>query len=246
MCPEFSGAERRGGNAADVNLGGGSVCPCCVQGRAQLRFDPDDIDLAAEPAGGASDQAATADRDENRGDSFDLPSDLICHSALACHHLRLVVGMGYEMPGGLGVLPARSKGVVVVAVDDPDLSPVAGDCVGLFFRRGSGHKDCCRNAETLGRISNSLAEVAAGSRHNRLRARREQDVERSPGFERPGYLKVFQFQDQLPIVGENAPEVDGRGQPDEAGDPVGCRFDVAYLDGIGHPEDAIRSPDPVR
>ena len=110
-----------------------------------LRLDADDPDLRAQPLdvrGDAADQAAAADRDEDRVDRLaQLAQDLHRDRALAGDHVDVVVGVDEDQLPAAHDAHRLGIGVVVRVALEHDRGPERGDRVDLDLRRRHGHHD---------------------------------------------------------------------------------------------------------
>ena len=133
------------------------------------RFDADHLDLGPDRldvTGDAGDQAAAADRHENRRQIvWSLAEDFRRNGALTGDHERIVKGMHEESFPVVGhQLVAARLGVGERIAGQLDLGAELADRVDLDLRRGLRHHDQGADPEVTGRKRHALRVVAGAGR----------------------------------------------------------------------------------
>src|SRR6266540_3635905 len=139
-----------------------------------LRLHADDADLRAHALdirGDAGDQAAAADRDEDRVEiALPLAQQLHADRALTGDHIGIVVRMHERRLRPALQLERMRVGVAVRIAVQHHLRAARGDRSDLDLRRGDGHHDRRLAAERLRGERDTLRVIAGGGRDDAVRA----------------------------------------------------------------------------
>ena len=139
-----------------------------------VRFDADDPDVRAQRldvAGDAGDEAAAADRDEDRGDVAQLVAqDLVGDRSLPGDDERIVEGMHEREAGLANELVASCLGFGVAVAGQDDFRPERAHGLDLDLGRGLRHDDERPQAEMAGGERHALGVVAGARRDDATRA----------------------------------------------------------------------------
>ena len=175
-----------------------------VEGRAHggihFGFDADDLHVRLERLdrdGNARNQAAAADRHDDRFEVRAVGDDLEADGALSGNDMRVVIGMDeHRAAAGDGLLHDRLAIGDCLAVDDHLRAEGAGGG-DLHEGRWPRHDDGCRDAKPLGVPGDRLGVVAGGHGNDAAGAfvgrKRQQLDQRAAFLERGGRLQVLVF-----------------------------------------------------
>ena len=180
-----------------------------LQRRRQPGLDADHLDAALVPGGDAADQAAAADRDQQRIEVGRLLLELEADAARAQHGLDLVEGVHGQRArlGDIGLARRQRLGVDLAA--DGQVGAVAADARDLGRRGDLRHEDARLVAEPHGRVGHRRAVIAAGRRGDAggRHLAQQQIGERPARLEGARVLRELELQDRREA---REPEVLGR------------------------------------
>ena len=200
--------------AADLRV---LAAQCRPHGRIELGLDADDLGVRLQRLDGdgdAGDEAAAADRHDDRVEVGTVGDDLEADGALSGDDARVVVGMDERRAGARRRFRRRScwqSASVSPSDDHLGAEPAGGG--DLHERRRLRHDDGRRNAEPLGVVGDGLGVVAGRHGDDAARAfvrrQRQQLDQRAALLERGGRLQILVFD---PDVGAGQPDRRGAGR----------------------------------
>ena len=185
--------------------------------RSAVGLCADHADGTVVAGGNAGQQPATADGGDHGAYAGGLLLQLEGEGAGTHDCLARVVGVNLGSVPAEGPLSAGVEGLAVGLADQHRVRPEAADASDLGRVGDLGHEDLGRDAQGLGDVGHRRSVVAAGGRHDALRAGipGQHVRERATGLERPSVLQLFELEHQPPRrQAELGPvELDHRGAP---------------------------------
>ena len=215
-----AGPEGVGGDSRDVGFGLGADIEGIGKGGAGFRLDRDHLAAVFEPSERPTDEATSADRDENGIGCEALIFPLKHQGALACHRMRSVIGMDLHRAGFRDICFGGGCGIGIGTGHDDEIGTCALDQGDFGGASDFGDEDAGLVAEGMGGIAHSRAVIAArgggdsGGRH----FGGEERVERTARLEGAGVLEVFEFDFDFRQAGKG--QAHDRGAAHMRGDPA--------------------------
>ncbi|MGY4620673.1 hypothetical protein ACVWZ4_005900 [Bradyrhizobium sp. USDA 4472] len=175
-----------------------------VHGRIEPGLDAENAQRRLDRFGGdgdAADQAASANRNDQRIELRHGLEHLQTDRTLACDDKRIVVRMDEDHAACFAVAPRERSRLFQGRPRDDHFGAVVPGVLDLHHRRAHRHHDRGGNAEPLGVIGDALRVVAC--RHcddavrTFFRGQRSEAIESAALLERGGELKVFEFEPEL-------------------------------------------------
>src|SRR5215831_790010 len=166
------------------------------QRRGGKRLDADDLDAAAIPSGDPRDQAASADRHQQRVDIRGLLIELHANAALSQDGFVLVKGMNRHGAALAHPCFAGGERVGIAVTFDDQIGAVLADALDLGCRRHAWNEDLGRPLQLHRGVSDRGAVVAArcGNHAARGHVASEQICKGAARLERSRALKKFELE----------------------------------------------------
>jgi hypothetical protein len=190
------GSERIRGDASRGTVYGMSGLEGEMQSGSGVGLDANDLDTAGVPGSEATNEAASADGNEQRVEVWRLFFQFEAERALTEKRFALIVGVnghgtGLRDPGFAG-----GEGFGVAFAGDDELGAVATDAFDFFGRGHGGHEDPGWHAEFHGRVGDSGAVVSTGGGNDASGGNLpgKQVGERATRFEGAGVLEQFELE----------------------------------------------------
>ena len=185
--------------------------------------------------GDAADQAAAADRDDQRVELRHRLEHLQPDRALPRNDQRIVVGMDEDHAAGFAVTSRERSRLLQRRAGNDHLGAVMPGVLDLHHRRAHRHHDGGGNAEPLGVIGDALRVVARrhgdDAARTLLRRQRREPVQRATLLERGRELEVLEFEPELAAVDvAQRPAVAAGRLDDGPADGLGSSLNVARCD----------------
>ena len=215
-----AGPEGVGGDSRDVGFGLGAYIEGIGKGGAGFRLDRDHLAAVFEPSERPTDEATSADRDENGIGCEALIFPLKHQGALARDSMRCVIGMHLHRAGFGDVGFGGGCGIGIGAGHDNEISARALDQGDLGGACDFGNENAGLVAEGVGGVADGRAVIAArgggdsGGRH----FGGEERVECTARLEGAGVLEVFEFDFDFRQAGKG--QAHDRGAAHMRGDPA--------------------------
>src|ERR1700733_309758 len=128
--------QRGRGNSPRLGIDGPPRLERAGERRGFFRFHADDLDASLVPSRNPGDQAAAADRDQQRGEMSGLTLQLQTDRTLTEQGLDLVEGVNRHRPGAGHPRFARSESFRIALAADDQVCAIVGDLLNFGGRSG--------------------------------------------------------------------------------------------------------------